>query len=80
MGTILSGGTFDITRLGADTLPASQNHRAGAADGSRSPRPDRSRPSRETAPGTFAMAKPARHPYLVLSRSRTLRPESPLSG
>jgi two-component sensor histidine kinase len=41
MGTILSGGTFDITRWGADTLPASQNHRAGAVDGSRSPRPGR---------------------------------------
>jgi hypothetical protein len=41
MDTILSGGTFDITRWGADTLPASQNHRAGAVDGSRSPRPDR---------------------------------------
>jgi two-component sensor histidine kinase len=43
MDTILSGGTLDITRWGADTLPASQNHRAGAVDGSRSPRPDRQR-------------------------------------
>jgi hypothetical protein len=41
MGTILSGETFDITRWGADTLSASQNHRARAVDGSRSPRPDR---------------------------------------
>jgi hypothetical protein len=41
MDNILSGGTFDISRWGAGALPASQNHLAGAGDGSRAPRPDR---------------------------------------
>jgi hypothetical protein len=40
MDTILSGGTFNITRWGADTLLASQNHRAGdICHGKTSPAP-----------------------------------------